>query len=555
MDDERRKPFIGTVLHYTPEKEIVVERILNLAEDLYLRDHLFVHAPGIKPPSECGAILPISVSLEAMAEVAAGLVPGFGIIGFEEVKAPRWIALENVETLILRVSAQLTDYDPDTVVYRIRAAVFVKEETSSAINATVLFGRHYLQSIDMEFKELTDSRPYPLKVKEIYQDRRLFHGSSFQCVSGDIVVGDEGLIGQLTILPKDHLFAELRDPELLIDPVLVDGVGQLVGLWAQLHEMYIFPISTSKLEVYCPTPPVGTRVPVRLEITDVKLKKLYANIEVQDGSGHVWMRIENWGDWIFRWSKKVFNFRRFPTKYVITQDINLPHLPEGSICQGISKSDLRDFDLGIAGAFYLYRDEIETFRQLGNNPVRQFQWLLGRIVAKDTVRLWLARGTGSEMLHPASLVVEKDSRGQPLIRSIFGFKALPQISLAHSHNRAIAVASKKVIGVDLEFISPRDKTFLKSFATPKEEKIINRFPSEARNDWITRLWCAKEAAGKALGIGLNNNPQSLELHDLPTGELFIIHQRESGRLFSVYTQRDQDFIIAYTSLSSADGIE
>jgi len=547
-DSDRQMPFIGTVLHYTPQKEIVVERVLDLSEDMYLRDHLFIHAPGIKPPSACLPILPMTITMEAMAEVAACLVPGFGIIGFEDIKASRWIALENIETMVLRISAQLADYDHETLTYRIGAAVLVEDGASPVASATILFGRHYLQSIDMEFTELINPHPFPLKAEEIYRDRRLFHGPIFRCICGDMILGDQGLTGELTVLSKDRLFASIKTPELLTYPVLLDGIGQLVGLWAQVDEMYIFPVGIGRLEIYNSTPPVGTRVPVRLQITQVNPKTLYADIEVQDGTGQVWMRIEGWGDWIFRWPKKLCDFRRFPTKYVITQDIYLPCLPQGSVCQTISRGNLCDFDLDTAAGFYLHLDEIDTFRKLDNNPVRQFQWLLGRIVAKEAVRLWLAKETKSaEMPHPASFVIENDPNGQPFIISIAGLKTPPRISIAHSNDRAVAIATRGVIGIDLELISHRDNTFLESFATPKERDILNRFPTDERDTWITRLWCAKEAVGKALGMGLDRNLQSFELHNSAPDGHITIHHHESDCLFSVYTHEDQDFIVAYTS--------
>ena len=544
--NDRRLPFVSTVLRYTPKKEIVVERVLNLNEDLYLRDHLFVHAPDIKPLFACRPVMPMTFCLEAIAEVAACLTPGFGVIGFEDVKATHWIRMDDVETLVLRISAQLADYNPETVTYSITGTIFGESEILPAVSATVLLGQHYLQTIAMEFEELIDPRPYPLKAEEIYRERHLFHGPAFQCVSGDMVLGDQGLTGELTVLPKERLFATTKTPELLTDPIALDGAAQLLGLWGQNHNRYILPISIQKLEIYCPTPPVGTRVPVRLQITDVTSRRVHADIEIQDGTGHVWMRIRSWGDWIFHWTKKVFDFQRLPTKYVWTRDIYLPHLPQGSICQAICTNDLREFDLRITAGYYLHMDESDTFSRMDNHPVRQREWLLGRIVAKDAVRLWLAQETASDMLHPAIFVIENDSQGQPVIKSISEFRVLPHISLAHSSDRAIAVASRYPTGIDLEFISHRDIIFLESFATTKEQDFINGLPMDERDIWITRLWCAKEAVSKTLGSGLSFRPQSFELHHVAPDGCITIHHNDSDRLFTVHTRQDQGFIIAYT---------
>ena len=541
-------PFIGTVLRYTPQKEIVVERVLNLNEDLYLRDHHFVHAPDIKPLSACLPVMPLAFSLEAMAEVAACLVAGFGITGFEDVRATNWIRMDDVETLLLRISAQLAGYSPETSTYRITATISVEEENFSAISATVLLGQRYLQTIGLEFEELIAPHPYSLKTDEIYRERYLFHGPALQCISGDIVLSDQGLVGELTVLSKERLIASTRNPELLTDPIALDGVGQLFGLWGQNYDKYILPVSIEKLEVYCPTPPVGTRVTVRLQITHITARRVHANIEVQDGTGHVWMRIKDWGHWIFYWTKKAVDFQRLPTKYVASEDIHLPGLSEESVCNSVCTNDLRELDLKIVAGYYLHVDESNTFRRLGNNLIRQREWLLGRIAVKNAVRRWLAQETASDMLHPASFVIENDPHGQPLAKFAPGFEAPPHISLAHSNDRAIAVASRYAVGIDLEHIAHRDLTFLETFTTPKERDIVNGFPNDERDTWITCLWCAKEAVSKTLGSGLSYKPQSFELHHITPDGCISIHHRESDRLFTVHTQEDQGFIIAYAML-------
>ena len=58
---------------------------MTLDEDLHLADHAFVHAPGVKPLFACLPVVPMTLSLEILAEAAACLAPGYGLIGFEEV--------------------------------------------------------------------------------------------------------------------------------------------------------------------------------------------------------------------------------------------------------------------------------------------------------------------------------------------------------------------------------------------------------------------------------------------------------------------------------------
>jgi hypothetical protein len=41
----------------------------------------------------------------------------------------------------------------------------------------------------------------------------------------------------------------------------------------------------------------------------------------------------------------------------------------------------------------------------------QWKWLLGRIAAKDAIRLWLKDAVSNEMLHPANLPIASDGSG------------------------------------------------------------------------------------------------------------------------------------------------
>ncbi len=96
-----RQPLLGRVTHFLAEKELTIERTLDLAEDLFLEDHTFVYAPH-KPVEQRVPVLPLTMSMEFAAEAAALLSPGLGLIGFEKIRGQRWIALNDMPTLELR---------------------------------------------------------------------------------------------------------------------------------------------------------------------------------------------------------------------------------------------------------------------------------------------------------------------------------------------------------------------------------------------------------------------------------------------------------------------
>lgn len=544
LSNERRMPFVGSVFSYRPGEEVVVRYILDINEDILLKDHVFVHAPGIKPLIACNPVLPMTGGIEMMIEVAACLAPGHGFIGIENLKAQKWIQLEDVETLELRISARVEHYDPELFTYKVQVEIFLEDQTTPAMMATVILGKQYLLSLDLEFEELAHPHPYPIALEEIYRERYLFHGPLYQCITGQLVIGDEGLVGEVKNLPRRKFFHSLQEPEMLTDPALIDAVSQLVGLWAMDQGMFIFPIGIDRMEMYCPPPAKEVNLPVRAQMTRVGSRRLYATIEVQDGRGAVWIRIKNYKFWIYRWPGNVLDFRRFPDRYPLSMPADLPFLPQGAVCRTLSKRDLGDFDLRIAARYVLHTDEMEAYQKLSGNSMRQSQWLLGRIAAKDAVRLWLVKEYGGEMLHPASFVIENDAKGRPFVSRIADFTTLPRFSITHTGEMALAVAHRDAVGIDTESIAPRELRFLENIASPEERSFLEGKAGGDWDEWVTRLWCAKEAMGKLMGTGFEGSPGKLRaVYISRDGSIRIAHDG-SGLSCTVKTSRDQERVVA-----------
>lgn len=550
-EGEAALPFIGQILEHVAGESIAVQRVLSLAEDLLLADHVFVHAPGVKPLSACLPVLPLTVSLEVMAEAAACLAPGHGLTGFENVKATRWIELADADTLTLRITAQRSGLDPDRHIHRIAAAIYIEQQAAPAISADVLFARSYKVDLSIGFTEFANPRRYPLTAELLYRQRHMFHGPNFQCLVGDILLGETGVIGELLVKTPADLFRSDARPQLLTDPQLLDGVGQIIGVFAMDRERYAFPIGFEKLELYRPTPPAGTRVPIRVEITHDEAMTLHADIEIEDGAGAVWMRIRDWRMWKFRWERRLADFRRLPTRHLLSESAGPPSLAPSAVCRMLPDRDISNFDARLLARFYLHMDEMPDFAAKAGVPKRQKQWLLGRVAAKDAVRAWLARRAGAEeMLHPAAFVIDNNARGQPSAKHLPGPEPLPKISIAHCEDRAIAIADDGAVGVDIEKISARDPGFLEAISTTAERGLLNQLGGGGADwtaEWITRLWCAKEAAGKLLGTGVDGAPQRFEAVAIGMDGVFQILPRGGDRPIVVATNRDGGFIIAHAA--------
>ncbi|MBB3258640.1 4'-phosphopantetheinyl transferase EntD [Paraburkholderia bannensis] len=553
-------PFVGEVAHYEPGVAVTVEHRLSLDEDLYLADHHFVHANDVKPLSACFPVVPMTVSLEIMAEAAACLAPGYGLIGFEQVSAARWIALADTDALALRVEGRIRGVDPARAICRIDVEVYASGETKPSISATVLFSSRYQKDLGMQF-DMPRAKTR-ISAGRIYEERALFHGPLFQRLTGEISVGEHGVHADLLVNSPAKLLRSTSQPQLLTDPALLDAVGQAMAVWTSQQGGVVFPIGLGKMEFYRPTPAPGTRVPMRVKVTSGTGKMLAADVEIEDGQGGVWLRVKEWRSWRFQWDRKLVEFRREPARYLLSDDLELPPgaADADAVARRVTKACLTGFDLELLARHYLTSDEMAVFGRLPHHggkhgePGRQKSWLLGRIAAKDALRAWRTQGAASagsatsagtacsnRALHPAAFGIGNDAHGKPFVTH-WPDPVAPSLSIAHSCAEAVAVVQSRPVGVDIEPVASRDDGFVRAMATAFELALLDGVAQ--RDVCITRLWCAKEAFGKCLGTGAASGPHRFEAVALDAAGALRMSDRDSGREARVTTWPVNAMIVA-----------
>lgn len=537
-------PFIGAIEAYSPRASITVGRRLALEHDLFLADHDFVHAPGVKPLAECFPVMPMTVSLEVMAETAACLAPGYGLVGFEQVVARRWIAVENAGALALRIEASVLAVDASADQARIAVRIFTQGEKSPAIEATVCFATRH-QPARPSLASLTDGTAHD--AAEMYGGRHLFHGPRFQTMNGQILVAAEGASARLLARGAGDWFADQKRPQLLTDGALLDAVGQLIAVWAMQHGRAAFPIGLDRLDFHGPTPEPGARLPIRLRVAGTQLKMAGAEVEIGDGKGGVWAHIRGWKSWLFEWSPRLVEFQRQPARVLLSEALELPAAPAASRCRQVGPEILKNFDLSLLARHYLHASEWPAFLAHADRPQRQREWLMGRIAAKDAARAW----SGQADLHPATFAVVNIAAGRPTLAHWPLGETAPCISIAHAGGRALGVAAQHAVGIDIEEIAPRDGDFVAAVCTKGEQALLAAAPDHERAAWITRLWCAKEAFGKRLGTGAVYGPRQFEAAALESDFSLPMHCTASGVTSRVFTLREGGWIIALDHGESA----
>jgi len=170
---------------------------------------------------------------------------------------------------------------------------------------------------------------------------------------------------------------------------------------------------------------------------------------------------------------------------------------------------------GIAPAGLL--SEQEQLRLVELKTVkRRSDWLIGRWTAKHLIQAYVERQIGAQPLLN-TLTVINDPDGAPRIiadcrlhnadydlnlqSAIYNL----QLSISHCNGYAFCALSdtgSAQIGVDIERVEPRAAAFAEDYFTAHELGQLRAAPPESRDTMVTLIWSAKEAALKALRLGL-----------------------------------------------------
>lgn len=385
-------PLLGTIRQHQ-ELYLESERIFTLEQDLFLHHHtLGGQLSYYQPQALPLPVIPFTFSMEIVAEAAIALTghTGYRVIELRQLRGSRWLALDQGR-LTLRIQAHRATAQSLTVQVRI-----YQMESQQPAGILVFEGQAHLapawpSAPAAQLPALINPVPAQTPPKDLYKTG-MFHGPMLQGVTRLVNLAENGIEGELTVLPTAPLF-RTGTAIFYTDAGLMDAAGQLVGYWLMARKggnFNCFPFQVAHYQAYrLPTP--GEKIHCRGIMQHTQPHQITADFELFDAQHQIIARLSGWSDRYFEIPQHLYRCRMDPVRQALSEphpDNNprqiirqVPAFPDHFLSDGghIWQRVLAHLMLTPAEKQYWY-----ALPETAKN-----HWLLGHAAAKDALREWL----------------------------------------------------------------------------------------------------------------------------------------------------------------------
>lgn len=577
-EDASAMPLIGKIITHNPQDRLSALREFDLSRDVFLMDHALGRDISISDPKLIGLpIMPLTMSIEMLAEAAALLMPNKLCIGLRDIRAYRWISFEQ-KRLTLWIQAKR--HTQNTVQVQIRDDDGTDIGAAGGlpiVEGTVVFDEDYPAAPNVKEFDMHDRRPSTLKSDRLYAEG-MFMGPCFQGVASVDWWAQDGIEATLQVRSFDDFFQSGPAPQFIIDPVLLDAAGQLVGYWIvgqQNSGTNVYPYGLKQLHIYRPNLSPGSQPIGIAKIKPLGKNQLTSDIDIIEPGGNLCMRLIGWEDRIFELPKTFHELRYNPRDIMLSKPWSeeLSQLSNTELMECRVLKDFPDELLHSHGKLWqsclaylaLSRREREVWQALADSNTDRTEWLLARICGKDAVRNFLRNHHGMQLCL-ADIEIESDGNRPPVVNGTWTTKLdrVPRIALTHRPGIGAAVVSADGdgCGISTKKMATSKNVINQMDLSPDEQNKIDSNFDSLNAEWLIRIWCAKEAVAKALGRDLTAGLSGLTLKHLEvqTGMLHLEISEKSEKLdtqFSrkpiiAYSWRDADLIMACSVFRKRD---
>ena len=530
-------PMLGRLLEHDNE-HLISERLYTAQTELFLLDH----AIGLPPSARKTQLLPLIVvpftfSMEIVAEAACRLAGGeLKVISIESCRGHRWLSLDNDKRLSLRIEAVRLRSPSESP--RVAVKLFQLDPYHDVSTATLVFEGQVTLAAQYPAppppRALSTDTLLPARTNppgELYR-HGMFHGPRLQGVRSLRGWNEDGIEADLATIATHDYFSFTRTPRFRIDAALLDAAGQLAGYWLteKLSWGYkCFPYNLGHYTQYRDPLPPNRELLCRadLRLGDLKLD---CQFDLIDSEGVLLARAANWEDVKYSAPQNLYRFRLAPIERYLSEPLLATELAgSGLMLRQLPAFEAGYLDQGSAvwkrmlAALVLDEDERRQFSgELPPTGPRREEWLVGRVAAKDAVRAWAAEYLKLD-LAAADVRIGNRATGEPYVVDVAGWPSgvlLPAVSISHSRRAAVAACgpADSAPGIDFQHLDRVDAEDLiaGAFTADESQRYFQNVPRDVLRRTAVALWCAKEAAAKSAGTGLEGRPQDWQISDADT---------------------------------------
>lgn len=479
------------------------EMIIPLKDYPFLVDHTIVKQPDNWPHlDDIDVVIPMTMTIELMAEMAQKQSPEKKVTSLIGLSVFQWMNVYESFNQTVKGSWK----SEDTISLNMNNFVSTDVKLEDEFPAPPA---EYVGNIDLG-KKIQE----PPTKAEVYEEL-MFHGPKYQGVNEITEFNERGLKASVQNAGGKGS--------------LLDTMGQLIGIY--LHKTVdvnhiSFPVKVGEINFYQDfhdQEGIFEFTLVTKEITD----EFIIGDMIIKRDGKIWCVAKDWLNHRFEVSPQLWKIIQTPLENKLAKELSGDHITYFDLAYSKTGS------WGFLEKRYLNYQEKQHHKGLLLNKRKEY--LISRIAIKDAIRAYLEDRFGRKT-YPVEIFIEYDDNGKPHPKGLEELENV-EISLSHKGNESVAIASDKPVGIDLEQIEERSSDFIEMSFTENELKLIK---GKDMPEWTTRLWVAKEAYGKMLGVGLVGNPKQYEIKSID-GEILHIGDTKIRT-----TRHKENFIAGWT---------
>ena len=180
------------------------------------------------------------------------------------------------------------------------------------VEATLLFADCYPPAEQADDFPLRGDRPSKWPAGDMYRRTGMFHGPAFQLVDRMDRSGQDGAEATLVGRGCEGWVSTTPTPGFLLDPMVLDAMGQVVGYWVGDRfdrGLSVFPIKLERLEIRARALAAGERASCRVRVTHVDEDWVRSDIDVVGANDTMLFRMFQWEDRRLDLPRRFYDFQ------------------------------------------------------------------------------------------------------------------------------------------------------------------------------------------------------------------------------------------------------